>query len=138
MQHVESTKTTFEHFGAFSDWLVSQPIPTEDSRSGGKSRLTDGYRLRAKFLDWTKVELRDSVLYWRSNDAPIPPHVFEDAYLPVPAVQRERYDAVVTESLRRYRENPPECTEEQLAELRSVHGEGAVVVDALLQLTILR
>lgn len=76
-----------------------------------------------------------TVLHWSSNDAVVPPHVFDDAGVDVPPGQREAREREVERSIRAYREARRNRTAEQRAEeafeMRAAFGPGETVVDLL-------
>lgn len=83
----------------------------------------------------TECTLVKGVLRWKSNGR-VPPaehcQAAKDAGLDVSVARcKEDRAAEQTRFLAEYRANPPELTDENLAEARNAFGAGAVVVDVL-------
>lgn len=88
-------------------------------------------RLRASLADPAEVSETDGVRRWRSNGTVIGPHVFADAFVACPAVQREAYRAELDAFAARERAHPRPLSEEELWEMRSEFGRGTTVVNVL-------
>lgn len=76
---------------------------------------------------------REGVLYWASNDRPVPPHVFTEAFAEAPenqgAADRSHTKAFLAE-YRKSRANRVLSDEERF-EMRAAFGAGAEVVDVV-------
>lgn len=97
-----------------TDPATSEPFPYALERRD---------KLRAMMVSPDKAYLQDGVLHWKSNDAIIPPHVFEDAQLVCFEAQRVAYDKHTAEFLKAYRAQPiVQPSGEELWEARAAHG----------------
>lgn len=80
---------------------------------------------------------KGGVLYWVSNNAVVPPHVFREAGLICPAIQEKARDEELGRIIRDYREaeknapRNPELEAERRSEMRSNFGPGRVIVDII-------
>ena len=96
-------------------------------------RLREIEKLRAQLADPAEVETRDGVLYWRSNRAVVPPHVFRDAMVELPARQVAARDAAERKFIAAYRRQQKgrKPSAEELHEMRAAFGPGVTHVNAL-------
>lgn len=112
--------------------LTHLPLPTpyRSAATGWRSpediaAARDGLARRTYWLD--------GALIWNSNDRPVPPHVFEEAFVEAPAAQQAAYDAATQAALAEYRRSrtgKPLSAEERF-EMRAAFGEGVAVVNAI-------
>jgi len=72
---------------------------------------------------------KDGALFWKSNDRPVPMHVFKEAYLEAPEAQKAADDAHTEAFLAEYRKQDHTPDAEQLAEMRAAFGPGETVVN---------
>lgn len=73
---------------------------------------------------------------WKSNDAVIPPHCWDDGYMaipPMPDRHMEAYNDDLERTIAEYQERmkTQSFSDEQLAEMRGAFGEGVEVVNVL-------
>lgn len=98
-----------------------------------KWKLDDIARLRGKFV--TDTYPKAGVLYWASNDRPVPTDVFRDALCEPTAKQVAAYDADTQAALAAYREArrniSPEQAAEEAYERRAAFGAGVELVDVI-------
>ena len=89
-------------------------------------------RLREDFMTRAYAG-KNGELHWNSNNAVIGLDVFRDACVEPPASQKDEYDIYVGKSLAAYRESQKnyQPSEEELYEMRSAFGDGAVVVNVI-------
>lgn len=96
-------------------------------------KLDDIARLRGKFV--TNTYPQDGVLYWATNDRPVPPDVFRDALCEPTAKQVAAHDAAIQAALAAYREArrniSPEQAAEEAFERRAAFGAGVEIVDII-------
>ncbi len=96
-------------------------------------KLLDIERYRAKFV--TDTYPKDGVLYWASNDRPVPPDIFRDALCEVGVAQIEADRQHTQAALAAYREArrniSPEQAAEEAFERRAAFGPGVEVVDII-------
>lgn len=96
-------------------------------------RRTEAARLRGKFV--SDAYERDGVLFWKSNDRPVPPHCFPDAFCTAPAAQQAAHDksqaAAIADYKRRQAERSPEQIAEERMMARAAMGPGAEMVNVL-------
>lgn len=77
-----------------------------------------------------RIYEKDGALYWRSNDAVIPPSFFKDHGFPVPIRQEEAQKIYVEAVLNVYRQSQPaKPSAEERAEARAAHGPGVELTD---------
>jgi hypothetical protein len=92
-------------------------------------------RLRGDLLHETyiKAHPEGDVLHWKTNNAVVPPFVFQDAYVVCPAVQKTVYDRETARFLTEYRrarqEDGGRLDPETAFEMAAAFGSGAEVVD---------
>tara|TARA_R100001198_G_C5064497_1_gene113844 strand:- start:109 stop:483 length:375 start_codon:yes stop_codon:yes gene_type:complete len=87
---------------------------------------------RAKMTDPAKVKQVDGVLYWSVSDAPIPPHVFKDAFIECSPAQAAAYKVHLDGFFAQYRASQPaQPSSEERFEARAAFGPGQTVVDAI-------
>lgn len=109
--------------------LSFQEIPT-NLRGYELERIE---QLRREMQDPTQAYEIDGILHWVSNDAIIPPFVYEDGKIDCPAIQRAAYDKDLAISLDRYckaRQGRVPSAEEQF-EMRAAFGPDAEVVNII-------
>lgn len=93
--------------------------------------LTDIERLRDALTSRTYTV--DGVLIWNTNDRPVPPHVFEGAFVQEPEGQEAAHAANQSAAIAEYiaaRKGKPVSAEERY-EARAAHGPGVELVDVL-------
>jgi hypothetical protein len=77
----------------------------------------------------------DGALFWKSNDRPVPMHVFKEAQLDAPATQRDCCEASDREFIEAYkasqRQRSPEAIAEQRREARAAMGPGVTMVNVI-------
>jgi hypothetical protein len=86
---------------------------------------------RAELQDPAEVAEIDGVLYWRSNDRPVPMSCFKEAYVVAPAAQATACDASTAAFLATYRAQDHAPSHEDLAEMRANFGAGATLVNVI-------
>jgi hypothetical protein len=79
----------------------------------------------------TKSYTKDGVLYWQSNDRPVPMSVFKEGLMEAPAAQAQACEANTQAFLAEYRRNPPQPSGEEIAEMRANFEPGATVVNVI-------
>ena len=96
-------------------------------------RIREVEKYRANISNPDKVEIRNGVRYWRSNNTPIPAHAYKDAFIHCPpeqiAADRASTDAFLAD-YRESRKNHVPSAEERF-EMRAAFGEGATVVNVI-------
>lgn len=113
--------------------MLTAPLYTELPIPEGLPRwkLQDIERYRAKFV--TDTYPRGGVLYWASNDRPVPPDIFRDALCTPSAKQAAAHDASQRAAIAAYiearRTISPEQAAEEAFERRAAFGPGVEVVD---------
>ena len=76
--------------------------------------------------------IENGVAIWNNNNAVIPVDVVEEYGFPVNLeTQRKAREKKLEEFIQEYRKNPPKIDDVQMAEMRSVHGDGSIVVDVI-------
>ena len=83
-----------------------------------------------KMIETESYEV-DGVLYWKSNDAVVPPFTYKDAELPVNEKQQAAYDAANEAFFAEYAKRDHTPTDEELFEMRAAFGEGETVVNVI-------
>jgi len=73
------------------------------------------------------------ILRWKSNNAVVPPWVFEEAFVEAPEGQQKAREKEVEESVAEYRRlnTGRKRTPEELYEMRAAFGPGETVVDVI-------
>ena len=89
-------------------------------------RRREALRKRS-YIRENAYEDSEGIIRWQSKGNPIPESTFRDAYVEQPPGQVEARQRHTDRVLREYRENPPEYTEAQKAEMRSAFGGKPVV-----------
>ena len=109
------------------------PLPEPSKVPGGICTIRDAERTRANLVDPSRVEIRNGVRYWRSNDRPVPVHVYKEAYIECPPEQIRAYEEDTAKSLAEYRKAMEnyEPSEEELFEMRAAFGPGTTVVNVI-------
>ncbi len=104
-----------------------------DPRDHPQWKLAEINRLRAKLKNPAEVYNRAGVLYWKSNDHPVPASVFKDAFL-VASPAQVKAEGLATEAfLNDYRKvmADHEPSGEELYEMRAAFGAGETVVNVI-------
>lgn len=73
----------------------------------------------------------NGVLYWITNDAPVPLDCFEEVGCTPPENQAEAIEKHINDILESYRENYKGPSEEEMYEMRAAFGEGTEVVNMI-------
>lgn len=110
-------------------YLVWKAIPANKP----EWKIKEIGKVRERMVNESYV--KDGVLYWKSNDAVIPPFVYDDALVEVPAAQKAAYDVDTAEFMKAYRtgranRSKAEIAEER-AEARAAHGPGVKLVNVI-------
>ncbi|UTC29713.1 hypothetical protein BAJUN_00830 [Bajunvirus bajun] len=105
------------------------PLPIPADLAIWKQREVE--RLRERFE--TSTYTANGVLFWQSNDAPVPVDCFRDAFCTAPEAQADACKAHTSAAIARYVEARKTVSADQLAEerfaARAAHGPGVVLVD---------
>jgi hypothetical protein len=76
---------------------------------------------------------KDGIAFWKSNDRPVPPDVFRDAWIELPDGQAEADKRHTAAFLADYRKRMANYTPsaEELGEMRAAFGPGETVIDII-------
>ena len=107
--------------------LTLLPIPTR----GGNLTRERAERLRAEMVDPAHVSTdAKGVIRWRTNNAIVPPCVFQDdAFAVCPPAQEKAYNEHLDAFFKAYRKADPRPDGEQIAEMRANFPPGSTVVN---------
>lgn len=89
-------------------------------------QLAEVHQLRKDLK--TQTTERDGVLFWNSNGAPVPLHVFEETGVPASVAQAAAVRRYTDAALADYRANPPRLSADNLAEALNELGPNSINV----------